>query len=672
MNDFWIRSFSILVVFFALSLATPQVWAEVGDPTLRTDHPIYAGEGAFQTAADCAAFATSKQKSSQDKALALYLWLLTHQYHAASPEEWNVPGTVLGGDTESIVYDAARSRFSYGYGLCGTVHAWNEPYWKAAGFPARRRAFPGHTNSEIFYDDAWHAFDTDMAGLLFRRDGVVAGYDDIIRDPSLVDSVKPPLPHYPYAWPSDFNVMKQGWQTVAKEKKWYSLYNGGYEAHPGIVHLRSGESFTRRFDPDHYGGPENRRYWHAQAGGPRRDWTYVNAGQPRHDGAEANARGNASYCNGEFIYAPDLLSDAYREGTVAQSSNVSHGSQGLFSRDGEHASVVFRHFSPYVICGNPADDSQPLSSPATDGLVISGEAKGSVTVEVSADQGQTWQAKQPLRFPLDLTDEVKGRYGWQLRFSWSGDASIGKLRFSTTTQVSQSIYPRLKPGGTEVQYRAASRGVVPLLPNWGLAAAEVGAFEATELRSDNLEYQPRSSQQRLAYRTTNNRPAHVVFPLTAPHGLREIHAAARYAIRNPPPADHDFRLQVSTDGGGTWETFAQAEIPADNEFSSGWLSGQVTLPDATANKALIRVVMYAGGHQTGLIDFQAYGVYDTPPPQGTIVTYGWREGDQQRTHETQLDQGTAEATWTIPTGETVQDGFVTIRHAGGANAEARP
>jgi len=147
---------------------------------------------------------------------------------------------------------------------------------------------------------------------------------------------------------------------------------------------------------------------------------------------------------------------------------------------------------------------------------------------------------------------------------------------------------------------------------------------------------------------------------------------ARYAIRNPPPADHDFRLQVSTDVGDTWQTFAQAEIPADNEFSSGWLSGQATLADTTAEKALIRVVLYAGGYQTGLIDFQAYGVYEAPSPQGTIVTYGWREGDQLRTHETQLDPGTAEATWIIPTGERVQDDFVTIRHAGGSNAGTPP
>ena len=89
------------------------------------------------------------------------------------------------------------------------------PYWKALGMNARRRAFPGHTNSEIEYDGGWHTFDTDMAGLIFRPDGVVAGYADVVKDVRLATGAKPPLPGYPFAWPSDFNVMRDGWREVA-------------------------------------------------------------------------------------------------------------------------------------------------------------------------------------------------------------------------------------------------------------------------------------------------------------------------------------------------------------------------------------------------------------------------------------------------------------------------
>src|SRR5690606_13513733 len=64
------------------------------------------------------------------------------------------------------------------------------------------------------------------------------------------------------AWPGDFNAMKKGWQQVAAGGNWYSMYNGGYAAQPGIIHLRKGETFTRYDDPDHYGGPFKRRFWH--------------------------------------------------------------------------------------------------------------------------------------------------------------------------------------------------------------------------------------------------------------------------------------------------------------------------------------------------------------------------------------------------------------------------
>jgi len=138
------RCLACLVTLMSFALATAAK-AQVGDPTLRTDHPHYPGEGAFQTVADCVEFATRGRKTPHEKALAMYYWLLTHQWHLLSPQEWNTPGKTptAGHDDDMTVYDANRARFSYGWGLCGTVHAWNEPYWRALGMPARRRHAAG-------------------------------------------------------------------------------------------------------------------------------------------------------------------------------------------------------------------------------------------------------------------------------------------------------------------------------------------------------------------------------------------------------------------------------------------------------------------------------------------------------------------------------------------------
>ncbi len=657
----------LILAALAVIGATQAAWGEVGDPTVQTDHPQYAGEGAFQTVEDCVQFATRGKEGAQDRAIAMYLWLLTHQFHLASPQEPYAPG--LTPDTtrtqdDLTVQDANRARFSYSYGLCGTVHAWNEVYWRALGMPARRRAFPGHTNSEIFYDNGWRAFDTDMAGLLFRDDGLVAGYDDIRRSPQLATQAKPPLPCYPFAWPGDFQVMKEGWEQVARGGDWFAMYNSGYAALPGVVQLRAGETFTRWFDRDHWGGPTKRRFWHHLPGGPFRDWTFVNRGEPEHRGAESNSRGNASYCNGEFLYRPDLSRDTYREGVAAQSENVGQRMQSprLFSGDGQEAFVTFSHFSPYVICADPQDDANPMSAPATDGVVVSGAARGDVTIECSGDGGQTWESVGAAggAFRHDLTEALKGRYGWLIRFRWRGKAGLDAVEFATTTQVSQTMYPRLTPDGCEVTYRCAARGVTPVRPNFALPEARLAGIEAEDLRSANVAYVGRSKQSRVAYEVRGNKPGQVVFRVTSRRPLLEVTAAARYRVRSPSPPDCDFHLDISTDQGRTWRTFARSDVPTDNEYSSGWVYGKTEISDADAHEALVRVHLYAGGYPTGLIDAEFFGIHQARPPQPLELTYGWREGGQSKTHHEKIPAGSKEHRFSIATGNLVADEFVRL------------
>ncbi len=657
-----------LAVWCVLLLTVPA-WAEVGDPTVQTDHPQYAGEGAFQTIEDCVRFASKGQTSPQEKAIAMYLWLLTHQWHLVSPQEFNVPGvtpdTRRSSEYDLMVYDANRARFSYGYGLCGSVHAWNEPYWKALGMNARRRAFPGHTNSEIEYDGGWHTFDTDMAGLIFRPDGVVAGYADVVKDVRLATGAKPPLPCYPFAWPSDFNVMRDGWREVAKGGHWYPMYHSGYAAHPGVVHLRGGETFTRYFDRDHFGGSSQRRFWHNQPGGPFRDWTFANQGSPQHDGDQSNCRGNASYCNGEFVYRPNLTSNTFREGVVAMSDNVQSrdASPRLSSRDSQSASVTFGHFSPYVICGDPADDANPMTAPATGGLTISGKAVGKIRLAISSDEGQTWHEAGELtgRFERDVTDLVKGRYGWQARCEWTGqDGGLDELTFTTVTQVCQAIYPRLKANGTTVTYRAASQAVVPVLPNFGLSEAEVSRLEDKSYRSPNVVYSPRSKTSRFAYHTTNNKPGVVVFRIDSPSDLTEIAAAVRFGVRVPPPPGCDFHLDVSLDNGQTWSPLAKADISPDNEYSSGWMFGRRAVDVLGVKQALVRTTFYNGGHQASLIEAQFYGLRRTTKAQAAQVTFGWKENGNSREFVQTLPADVREKTFVIPTGSNVVDDFVRI------------
>ena len=63
-----------------------------------------------------------------------------------------------------------------------------------------------------------------------------------------------------------------------------------------------------------------------------------------------------SYCNGEFVWRPDLATH--------------------MERNGDEVTYTFDHWSPYVIAGDPDDDINPMSGFATGGLVMTGTNNG--------------------------------------------------------------------------------------------------------------------------------------------------------------------------------------------------------------------------------------------------------------------------------------------------------
>jgi len=302
-----------------------------------------------------------------------------------------------------------------------------------------------------------------------------------------------------------------------------------------------------------------------------------------------------------------------------------------------------------------------MTKPATGGLVVTGKTTGPVALAISTNAGQSWQDAGTIdgAFEKDLTDLAKGRYGWQLRFILTESAGLDAVTFTTVCQMSQAIYPRLKPGGSRVTYRSATRAVVPVVPDFGLSEQQIAGVEAKDLRSANLKYTPRSAKQRLAYTTTNNKPGQVVFNVAPPGELLEISAAARFQVRVPPPQGCDFRMEVSVDGGKSWQPLAKAELPADNEYSSGWVYGRAPIK-APAKSALIRINLFAGGFTTGLIATELYGVHRTPPPHPCKVTYAWKEAGQGKTHDRTIAAGANEQAFTVPTGAAIVDDFIRI------------
>jgi hypothetical protein len=128
----------------------------------------------------------------------------------------------------------------------------------------------------------------------------------------------------------------------------------------------------------------------------------------------------------------------------------------------------------------------------------------------------------------------------------------------------------------------------------------------------------------------------------------------------PPPEGCDFHLDVSTDGGKTWKLMGKADVPKDNDFSSGWMYGSADVAAAKVKTALVRATVYQGGYQVGLITAELYSTYQVPPPQPLKLAYAWKEGGTVKTHVENMPAGSAEWKFQVPTGKTITDEYVRL------------
>ena len=197
-------------------------------------------------------------------------------------------------------------------------------------------------------------------------------------------------------------------------------------------------------------------------------------------------------------------------------------------------------------------------------------------------------------------------------------------------------------------------------PNFALPEQQLSSVEERSLRSENMEYVGHKDLADFAYKTTNNKPGFVVFRITSPEILQEVTAAARFRVRVPPPADSDFKLELSTNEGKSWQPLGKANIPADNQYSSGWMYGKADVTTAKTKTALVKVHVYQGGYATGIQNVRAYGIYQTSSPQEAVVTYGWKEGAESRTHTETIAADHKSHTFKVPTGDEIVDEFVSI------------
>ena len=629
-----------LVIFLSLAIGV-SLRAGVGDPQIRTDHPWYPGELACSTFERLQATQADvyervverRPDTDQDKALAAWLWRNTHYAHGEEGAEdlWGL-GLGRGDDVRSREYWTGL--FAHGFGLCGTTHSQWVPELNALLGHNRSRGVgvKGHNTLEVFLrggeygDGKWVLLDHDQSTVIFNERGTaLLSMAEVHRDWQRLSSRS----HEP--------SRQNGWLVCGLhpgDGRTYAEYNvaeylPGYSGVPPMVHLRRGETFRRYLQPGLADGKTfvfwGRNYNAGGIPGPERSHTWVNQPEQMHGSQEGAGYkpGQARFGNAVYVYRPNFTDGSYREAIVAE--------------DDKH--VQFEFYTPYIIGATPPNDSPwGIYEPGCrGGLVLRGSTN--CDVAVSVDQGRTWHDAGPMRDVMDLTDRVKGHRQYFLRLGARAKSLAGSdLSITTVCQANGAILPRLKADGTQVQFAASGQAVVSAGPNLPQAQAHV------------VEGDFGSPAVTLELKTPRGEPA------------VQVHAAAHIQSGNPPSPDVKYFIDLSTDGGRTWQAIVsdwqitrRGDEPGDF-WSQSMCWGTVAIRDARAKSVRVRFRNNGGKPYARA---EAHLVYSTAAKDATRVRFAWTDdrGGHQAAHD--FPGSTDLATpWLIPTGKQVTTQWV--------------
>jgi hypothetical protein len=634
------------VALAAVLVASPGVFADVGDPQIRTDHPWYPGELScstferlFATQADLYKRVTGRDVAGdEDKALAAWLWRNTHYWHGTEGVEdlWG-KGWSQGGDLRTRSYWTGL--FSHGYGLCGTTHSqWTVEMDALLGH-ARSRGVgvDGHNSFEVFLkggpygDGRWVLLDHDISTVIYSDDGTrLVSIPEIKADlKRLADQGYKP-------------EKQRGWIVAGLHPKdavgvftgyHCAEYLAGYAGPAPKVHLRRGEKLRRHLEP----GLEDGKtfvFWGinpmmAGVPGPARHLTWVNQPDLMYKATRSSPYkdGQARYANAVYTYTPDFAGGSYREGVISE----------------DELQVTFEFYTPFIIGCTPPNTKEwgIYDSGGRNGLVLKGKA--TCPVSISVDQGRTWKEAGAFQDGMDLTDLVKGFRQYFIRFGAGARTLSGSgLTMRTVCQVNSSLIPRLKDGGTRIAFESTGRALVsagPTLPQAQTRLVE-GAFGTRAL---TLELStPRKET------------------------VAAVVAAGHVASSSPPSPEVKYQIEYSLDGGQSWSPLVkdwrivrQGEEPRDF-WSQSLCFGSVELPAGSAATS-VRVRFRNDGGKNYL-RAELHLEYATGKDDATKVTFDWTD-DQGAHRESRTYPSGKPAPWELKTGRNVKTRWVEFEPA---------
>ena len=397
------------------------------------------------------------------------------------------------------VLDPVKLLNSYGFGLCYHIAPLLAAVWEAGGFEDARVWFlTGHTVAEVFYDGAYHYFDSDMMGYNPLGDGPlkqrpVASVHQIELDGKIITGKlagpkRADVANVDYPWyPAD--VRENAIDDLAAlftstQDNWLYAFRRYPSGHHMDFSLRPGERMIRFYRPeagDAYYLPY-RFDGHSYREFPQEIAEY----QIRTGDGPQSQKDSRRWSTGRMEYRPPNP----------------RGSSATFSMPCPYV-IIDAHFSMTADLRSPDD---------------------SLSVETSTDGGHTWSLAGALKgihegaweiAPAVLSRSAHGRltavsgvYGYLVRFSGTG-AVIRDIVLATRFQLNPRTLPELSPGNNAMLYRAASE-IRTELP------VRLGQLALFASKVENLQYEDANGQGYLKNGAAG--PGSAIFELTEADG----------------------------------------------------------------------------------------------------------------------------------------------------------
>ena len=510
-----VRMLSVAVLVVLLAGLAGPAWAQVYTPKVLRKGQVDATSLSTLVRG---IYDRADAVRERDKAEAIWRYFLTDGRFVAPGFWYHIAGWAYeepGGE----VLDAVKLLNSYGFGLCYHIAPLLEAVFDAGGFRDARTWFlNGHTVAEVYYDGAYHYYDSDMMGYncvdqTDPKHCAVASVEQLEHDGSIItgkllsptkaDASRVPDPWYPADVRAKAIDGLADLFTTTKDNRLFP-YQRYRRFHSMDFVLRRGERLVRYFAPEQkrlfylpyaYDGHQWKEF-------PRESarWGIRTEEGPR---SQKDAR---HWATGRLEYSPDLT--------------------------GAGASQVIPMPSPYVIIDASVDLVASMAG-NTD----------SVIVETSTDGGRTWLPAGVLGGPFSGSwtarpkvtahsehgerSAVSGRYGYLVRLSVSGRgttlaSAISDLTITTRFQLNPRTLPEIEPGRNEFTYRPG-----PPRRRWELPV-DLARFAAFTSKTRNIRYVSEHGQGWLAPDADGS--AELIFEVSLPDrgALAGFDAGARF------------------------------------------------------------------------------------------------------------------------------------------------